>query len=153
ATLTIAPTLTIQAGAVSFGGSTEIVFSNSIQASNGLVLLNGITRFNGDGGMFTAPQVTMQVGNDLLGDTRNPAAFSPRGQTWFRRGGGVQLLEVMSQDRGAVPAGFAGNFAFGPIEVFGNTQLRLVDLSDNAAGAGREALYAESINLDPFATL
>lgn len=151
-TLTIAPTLCFQAGSVSYGGSTEIVFNNAVQASNGLVLLNSVTRFNGQGGIATAPQVTMQVGNDLFGDTRNPASFSPRGQTWFRRGG-VQQLEVMSRDRGAVPAGLDNNFAFGPIEVFGNTQLRLVDLSDNAPGTGREALYAESINVDPFATL
>ena len=41
----------------------------------------------------------------------------------------------MSQDRGATPAGFASNFAFGPIELFGGeSPVRLVDLSDNAPG-------------------
>jgi len=151
-TLTIAPTLSIQAGSVSVGGSMEIVVNNAISATNGLVLLNRLTRFNGQGGIVTAPQVILQVGGDLLGNTRNPASFNPRGPVWFRASG-VQQLEVMSQDRGAAAAGFRDNFAFGPVEIFINSQLRLVDLSDNAPGTAPEVFYAEQIVLDPFATL
>src|SRR4051794_14031626 len=98
----IAPTLTLQAGSVAFG---TMVVNNTILASTGLVRLDGPTRFNGQGGIVTTPQVALFVARDLLGDTRNPAAFNPRGQTVFRSNGGLLKLEVMSQDRGATPAG------------------------------------------------
>src|SRR6266853_164907 len=51
----------------------------------------------------------------------------------------------MSQDLGAVAAGFNKNFAYGTLVLSSNSHVKLVDLSDNASGTGAEAVYVQSL--------
>jgi RHS repeat-associated protein len=153
-TLTISPTITLLGGSVSIGGGAplSVVVNNTIQTNSGFVQLRSPTHFNGQGGIMTELQGTLTVFGDLLGDTRNPGTFAPRGLTAFSNTA-LRQLEVMSQDRGATSAGFLDNFAFGTIDVMHGARVRLVDLSDNAVGTAPEALYAQSITLTGSATL
>lgn len=59
--------------------------------------------------------------------------------------GPAQVVEVMGQDRGGSPAGFANNFEVSNFTLTPGSQVRLVDLVDNAPGSEPEALYAEQI--------
>jgi hypothetical protein len=99
---------------------------------------------------FLSSQVggTLQVSSNLLGNTHATNSYAPLGTTLFNGSGSAsspQLLEAMSQDLGAVAAGFVHNFAYGALVLANNTYVRLVDQSHNSAGAGAEALYADSL--------
>lgn len=63
--------------------------------------------------------------------------------------------EVAGQDLGADAAGFVDNFALGTLQVGGDepANVVLVDHTDNAAGGGREALYAHNVIVGPDSTL
>ncbi len=53
----------------------------------------------------------------------------------------------MSQDLGNVAAGFADNFAYYTLTLSNSTYVKLVDDSDNSAGTGAEAVYADSVSV------
>ena len=51
----------------------------------------------------------------------------------------------MSQDLGAGPSGFVGNFAYGTISLSNNTYVQLLDQFANAPGGGNQALYVNTL--------
>ncbi len=68
----------------------------------------------------------------------------------------VGNFEVAGTDMGAVMAGLTENFALEGLNVASSTgtvAIKLVDASDNSAGAGNEALYVETLNLYAGATV
>ena len=94
--------------------------------------------------------------SDLLGNTRNADRFAFDGRLAFDGAGTVeapQRLEAMSQDLGAQTQGYHQNFAYGTLELTGNTYVKLVDLSDNAAGTDAEAVYVQRLIVPADCTL
>ncbi len=87
----------------------------------------------------------------------NADLFQPLGTLTIEGPGSAsspELLEVMSQDQGNVPAGFQGNFHYDTIALASNAYVRLVDQSQNSAGStGPEALYVNSLVVPAGATL
>ena len=110
-----------------------------------------------DQGLLTgAPTGTLQFGNNLLSTTTNPLRFNPQGAVVLTGGGTAptpELLEAVSQDFGAVAAGFASNSAFGTLTLTNNTYARLIDTADNSAGTGPESVYAGSLVVSTGTTL
>jgi RHS repeat-associated protein len=156
ATLDIGPHVAIRGGGqFGFGGLvvTEAVIDAGFE---GLSFPGGVA-VNGAGALVNDPAGTVVIPTrDLLGSTTNADSFALRGRTFFGDNNAFNTLhlEVMSADLGPVAAGFTHNFAYGTLEddVF-RTTLQLVDQSDNAPGAGPEALYVESLIVDHGATL
>jgi hypothetical protein len=161
-TLTIAPGITVAGGDGTFGPSgtsvSTTVGQGTINTDVGTLRFPGSVSVNGMGGLGTGPAATIQVDRELLGDTRNADAWGLRGRLRFGGTGAVapstpQRLEVMSSDVGAVASGFSHNFAYGKLELASRYSVKLVDLADNAAGAGPEALYVGSLVVPSTATL
>jgi hypothetical protein len=65
----------------------------------------------------------------------------------------AQFLEVMGQDLGPDPAGFAENVTLSTLELTEDSSVRLIDETDNAQGADPEALYLASVIVPSGSTL
>ncbi|MBI5758610.1 MAG: hypothetical protein HZA46_08840, partial [Planctomycetales bacterium] len=141
----------------------------SIQPTNGFTN-TGTLQATGGGTLNVSEQVivsgttslicpsngTITVSGNLLGDTQVFQHFSPAGTIRLIGSGTAanpQLLEVMSRDLGNVADGFRNNFNYGTLALANNTYVRLVDDSNNAAGAEGEALYVNSLVVPSGATL
>ncbi|MEE9294164.1 MAG: hypothetical protein V3W34_04245 [Phycisphaerae bacterium] len=71
----------------------------------------------------------------------------------FISGGPAIAVEAAGEDLGPVPAGLVGNFSIGILRVSGvGTEVQVVDLHDNTAGPGSEAVYADTIILESGTT-
>lgn len=95
---------------------------------------------------------TLVVPMNLTGDTTNADLFAPSKVTLGASGTSSvpAFLEAMSQDLGAVSAGFDDNFAYNLLTVAGYVKLQ--DSSNNAAGAV-EAVYVNALTVSSGATL
>src|ERR1043166_2330790 len=131
--------------------------TGTIHASIGsTVSFRGSANFSGSGLLASQPSGTVRLGGSLLGGTQVPELFTPEGTTTFDGSGNAaspQFLEVMSPDGGANAAAFTGPFAYNTLSIANNSYVRLVDMSDNAAGTNAEALYANSLSLASGCTL
>jgi hypothetical protein len=125
------------------------VQSGTLQFPNGLPL-------NGAAALTGSAAGTLSVRGDVLGNTARAAYFAPL-DTVVLTGtlaGSAQLLEVMSQDRGAAARGFVNNFAYGgTLEVAAGQEVRLVDQARNSPGRAPEALYVDTLIVPATATL
>jgi RHS repeat-associated protein len=132
--------------------SIQVGFTNGgvLQVQTGTIQVAGDLRLNGSAAIAESDLGTLSVPGNVVGNTRDASLFAPRG-TVLLTGSGPQMLEVMSQDVGNVPAGFAHNFAYGTLDVSGSVQL--VDNAHNSSGTGVEALYVDSLIVEPGATL
>ncbi len=124
--------------------------------SGGTLDFNGSLRVDEPGILSGVTGSIYTFSSNLLGDTTNADLYAPLGQVRFDGSGTAaspQQLEVMSRDLGAVAAGFTKNFAYNLISLSNNTYVKLVDLSDNAAGSEPEALYVTSLIVPTGTTL
>jgi RHS repeat-associated protein len=123
----------------------------------GTLAVQGSLPINGEGVLSTGqPFGTLTVGGDLSGTTQNAQLFAPLPTVTFNGSGSAsnpQYLEVMSQDEGAVAAGFAQNFAYNQLTLTNYTYVQLVDNSQNLAQPGPEALYVNSLVVPSGCTL
>jgi RHS repeat-associated protein len=133
--------------------------TGTLDVGNTLVIFpEGVT--NDDPGFVTGGQLsgTLEVHGALVGATRNVDQFVPPANILLGEPGGfggVQNLEVMSQDLGAVAAGFSHNFAFKTLRLQGNSYVQLVDNARNSSGTGTapEALYVNTLVVPVNTTL
>jgi len=169
-----------EADAGSFWQHGSHAFNNAgtfVRTGAGTTLFNGVT-FNNNGGTvrIDAGTVTAAVGDSpiisgsnrlsiaqnatislpggLMGSTTNFAEFHPIGTLALKGGtfAGPSSIEAMSRNLGATLSGWSQNFAFGRLDLSGGF-FRLVDNSDNFAGAGAEAVYVEQLSLASGSTL
>ncbi|HWB10108.1 MAG TPA: DUF4214 domain-containing protein [Pirellulales bacterium] len=181
-TLTIGPSITIHgsAGRIDGPATTSIVNEGTITAEGGgpgiaadgasfvnqgvvravrggtLIVSAAQLAIDGSSSLISMPSGKVAIQGNLLGNTQLTTHFTPRGTVAFSGLGTLaspQLLEAMSADLGAVPAAFNGNFAFGKLMLQGGTYAKLVDQSDNAPGAGAEAVYVNSLTVPAGTTL
>ncbi|MGA2499470.1 MAG: RHS repeat-associated core domain-containing protein, partial [Tepidisphaeraceae bacterium] len=141
-------------GTLSVNGLTNSGTVNAI--TGGTVTVNGDLVVTGSGIIQGQASGTISVKGSLLGDTQNADLYAARSAIMFNGSGTTaspQLLEVMGGDLGAVPDGFQHNFAYDNLTLANNTRIQLVDQSDNAAGAGAEALYVKSLVVPAGTTL
>lgn len=68
-------------------------------------------------------------------------------------GSAQKLFEAMSEDRGAVAAGFKDNFGLGRLSIDSFATVRLQDNANNAPGAGAEAMYVDALETVSGTTL
>jgi RHS repeat-associated protein len=143
-------------------GTTQVLnvtFSNSgsVEVRSGTVsFADGSLELDGSARLAVQPGVSVTVGGNLIGNTRNRDQFDALGPVLLNGMGMAatpQLLEVMSQDLGNVPAGFNRNFAYGTLALGNNTYVRLVDQARNSPGTAPEALYVNSLIVPAGATL
>jgi RHS repeat-associated protein len=155
-------------------GSGSLMNFGTISAKGGRIsILNGDTLRSGapysamnvsiDGTaiLTETPEGQMEFKGNLLTNARSRNQFNLQGTVEFNGVGTAispQLLEVSSEDRGAITSGFSDNFAIGTLKVRGNTNgtsayLKLVDLSDNSTGGTTEALYVNTLIVPAGATL
>jgi Malectin domain len=107
-----------------------------------------------DPGYLSVPQGgVINISGSLLGNTHNASQYQVVGTLAVSGGTATtpQLFEAMSNDLGAVPAGFINNFADGTLDFGGYTQL--VDQSRNSGSTQPEAVYADNLVVEPGATL
>ncbi len=130
--------------------------TGSVSILNGTTLsLSGSLTVDQPGSLILAASSTLAVGGDLLGSTTNVKRDLP-GTVLFKGAGSEaspQQLEVMSDDLGAVPAGFENNFVFGNLSLANNTRVKLVDLANNTPATGAECIYSNSIVVPAGCTL
>ncbi len=122
----------------------------------GLLRVAGVLRLDGMGRIAGHPMGTIRLGGGLLGDTRNADGFLPLESLVFDDTLStvpVQSLEAMSEDLGNVPTGYDDNFALESVVLSGSVSVQLVDDSDNASGAGAEAVYVRWLNVPSGTTL
>jgi hypothetical protein len=127
-----------------------------IVGSGSTFTINGSLIVDASGALITQPNTTLSVSGDLLGQTTNPNLFTPQGTVDLNGHGTAatpQQLEVMSQDQGAVAAGFSHNFAYGALALGGNNYVKLVDNFHNSPGTGPEALYVNALIVPSGSTL
>ncbi|MFO0799724.1 MAG: LamG-like jellyroll fold domain-containing protein [Gemmataceae bacterium] len=148
---------TTAGSAVRLGGPATLVEYGPLAAANGdTVQVPRSLRVDGTAVVTLTPDSTLAVGGDLLGTTRNPGAFRPRGTVLFNGAGTAaapQRFEAMSADLGPGSAAFTNNFALGSLVVGANTVVRLVNSADNAPGAGAEAVYTNALVVPAGSTL
>jgi len=147
---------TTAGSAVRIGGPATLVEYGPITAANGdAIHVPRSLRIDDSAVVTLTPDSTLAVGGDLLGTTRSPGAFRPRGTVLFNGAGTTaapQRFEAMSADLGTGAAAFTNNFALGSLVVGANTVVRLVNLADNAAGAA-EAVYTNALVVPAGSTL
>jgi len=109
-----------------------------------------------DPGYLSVPQGgVIDLSGSLLGNTHNASQYQVVG-TLSVSGGTAstpQLFEAMSNDLGAVPAGFINNFADGTLDFGAGGYTQLVDQSRNSGSTQPEAVYAYNLVVEPGATL
>ncbi|MBI3837471.1 MAG: hypothetical protein HY288_06010, partial [Planctomycetia bacterium] len=118
----------------------------------------GFVRFDGMGQLSEAPTATLDFNSNVLGNTQNATGFNPQGTVNLLGSGtpaNPQLLEVMSGDKGAVPAGFSQNFNYGTLTVGSSNYVKLVDQDHNSASppGNAEALYVNLLTVPSGSTL
>jgi RHS repeat-associated protein len=150
-TTTNVGTLKAQNGATLAVQSYSAYSSGDLEISSGSTLnFNGAATFRSENSLVSQPSGTLRLTGSLLGTSQSPLLFSPQGSTvfcCFGTAASPQLLEVMSPDAGANPAGLSGPFAFGSLALASSTKVRLVDTSHNSPGSGPEALYVNSLSV------
>jgi hypothetical protein len=124
----------------------------NLPANYGTIDVHGSLSFDGSGYLSNATAGTVKVSGNLLGTTTNASQFNQYAGgfgivTFDGSGtaGSPQQFEAMSNDLGAVQSGWTTNFAYGTLSLTNNTYVKLVDLADNAAGAGNEAVYVRNL--------
>ncbi|MCP4853392.1 MAG: RHS repeat protein [Fuerstiella sp.] len=130
--------------------------TGTVQVPAGTLDLNGSITFDGDHHFASHHRGTIVIDGDLLGSTQNVDLFSPQGTTRLNGVGSStspDLLEVMAQDLGSVPAGYFDNYAYGRLVLADSSYVQLVDAADNATGADTEALYANELIMAAGTTL
>jgi YD repeat-containing protein len=133
--------------------SIQVDFSNTgiVQVQSGTLQFFSGLRLDGAAAIAESRSGTLSVAGNMVGNTKDASLFVPRG-TVVLTGSGPQLLEAMSQDLGNSAAGFgAHNFVYGTLDVAGSVQL--VDHARNSPGTGLEALYVDTLIVQPGATL
>lgn len=98
---------------------------------------------------------TVELAGDLAITSLDPNALD-LGTARVLLNGSMQLVEAAGADLGAGAPGFANNFALGTLELASGTLVRLVDDVDNqndGQGVSPEALYVETLVLNPGSTL
>ncbi|MBI2875410.1 MAG: cadherin-like domain-containing protein [Candidatus Tectomicrobia bacterium] len=137
--------------------SNGLTNTGTVGAVNGATLrVNGPFTVDNLGQIVGRASGVVSVRENMLGDTRNADRYAPLSEVRFDGSGTVvspQLMEVMGKDLGAVSEGFSRNFVYSTLSLSSNTYVRLVDQSDNAAGAGAEALYVNSLVVPVGTTL
>jgi RHS repeat-associated protein len=127
-----------------------------LRADSGLLTLESAVALDGSASLASSIFGIVIAQDNLLGNTTNAAACNFLG-TLRLAGTGTdaspQLLEAMSQDLGADPAGLRGNFSYGTLALYNNTYVKLVDQSNNSPGAGAEAVYAGNVIVPAGTTL
>src|ERR1035441_6716486 len=94
---------------------------------------------------------TLQLGGDLLGNTRNVGQWLPQGTLSFTSG--AHQMEAMSLDLGNVPNGYVHNFGYGTISLASGAQVTLVDQYTNSAEPPHESVYTTSLIVPSGSTL
>ncbi len=94
---------------------------------------------------------TLQLGGDLLGNTRNVDKWLPDGTLSFASG--AHQMEAMSLDLGNLPDGYVHNFAYGTISLAPGAQVTLVDRFTNSAEPPAECVYTTSLIVPSGSTL
>ncbi|MEI7902427.1 MAG: DUF6531 domain-containing protein, partial [bacterium] len=129
--------------------ATNVLNTGGIELANGTRLdIKGSLTMDTSGALASQSSGMLTVSNNLLGSTINANQYAPQGTVLMNGSGTLlapQLLEAMGQDLGTNSMGFTRNFAYGTLALSGNTYVKLIDLSNNAAGAGNEALYVNSL--------
>lgn len=144
-------------------GTIEPTFGGGTMSLDGLALTNngtisagagatvdceGNLKLNGSAVMTSQPGGTLIMGGNLFGAITSPEQFTPLGT--FSVPAGPHLLEAMSLDLGAVPAGLVDNFAYGTVALNSGAQLTLVNLSENSGS--NDCVYVDSLSV-PFGAL
>jgi YD repeat-containing protein len=131
--------------------------SGSIEVQQGELSFPGASlQLDGSATVRSLPSACLDFSGNLLGSTTNADQFSPLGTVLLdgpSTAGAPQQLEVMSQDLGAVAAGFQNNFAYGTLALGLTTYVQLVDKVQNSGTAGAEALYVETLEVPAGASL
>ncbi|MCC6425177.1 MAG: RHS repeat protein, partial [Phycisphaerales bacterium] len=155
-------TLVSIASSVAISVDAASTFTNRgvVQASTGSAFVINGSVTHADGGFFSGEiSGRLTITGDLLGDTHSAGPFNPKGTVVLPgavTASAPQRLEAMSQDHGDAAAGFTGNFVYGTLS-FGAGDapryVKLVNQSDNFAGNGAEAIYAQSVIVAKDTTL
>lgn len=135
---------------------TAVVNTGELKVQSGTLRFTGPVADNGPGTLAGAYTATFAVAGDLTGSTTNAAGFAPHPVLLFNGTGTAanpQRLEAMGQDLGAAVAGYDHNFVLHNLTLGNNTYVRLMDLADNAAGAGAEAVYVNNLTVPAGTTL
>ena len=154
AAFTLLPSQTFYCG--NFSGKT-LVAQGSVSVLSGSPTISGGLQLDGLAALWIANNRTLAISSDLLGNSTNADQFLPLGTVllngYGKSAANPQHLEAMSEDLGAVAAGFQSNFAYGTLSVVSNGYVKLSDLAHNASPAGTEAVYADQLVLASGATL
>ncbi|HEX3727966.1 MAG TPA: hypothetical protein VHV08_17060 [Pirellulales bacterium] len=131
-----------------------------VQQNFGAINVQGNLTVNGQGIVSNAIAGSVNITGSLLGNTQNANQFNTFaggfGYVNFNgtgTAGQPQQLEAMSNDQGAVEAGFNKNFAYSTLSLSNNTYVKLVDLADNATGVAPEAVYVKELVVPAGSTL
>jgi hypothetical protein len=137
-TLTIGGASVIDNGTIEIGGTATVDFSAPTVTIDGKGTLQGQSTS------------TVDISGSLLGNTTNVAGFSQPGTVLLDGNGTAiapQRLELMEQDQGDVPAGYANPLAYGTLQLGGGTYVELINQFQNSPSSGSkaEAGYANSL--------
>jgi YD repeat-containing protein len=149
-------TISISGASLPINGGNFINHGVLSLQTGGIFDFNGLLRVDELGILTGVTAGTFNISGDLLGATRNADRYAPQALVRFDgddAAPSLQQLEVMGRELSDDPAGFSRNFVYGTLELSNNTYLKLVDLSDNAAGTDPEALYINSLIVADGATL
>ena len=128
-----------------------------LSAVNGSTLnIDGALTISGQGRLTGQASGTIAISGNLLGDTQNADPYAVAAQVVFDGSGSTespQLLEVMSRDVGPGWKALHSALAYYWLALKSGSSVQLVDLSDNAEGAGPEALYVAYLEVPSGSTL
>jgi hypothetical protein len=137
-------------------GSVNVQGSLGVQNGGYLGVLAPVAIAN-SGSLNVAPGGTIYFYGNLLGSPQSPSDFQPLGTVDLidssASPAAPQLLEAMSADLGAVPAGFVHNYAYGTLNLWSDSSVELVDQTHNTNTTTPEAVYANELIVPQGATL
>jgi hypothetical protein len=147
----------ISGGTITVGSAGSFVNNSTLEATNGGSLsIDSSVPTNGTSILTGYGTGTLTLDDNLTGSTTNAAGYNPLEEVLFNGNGTAaspQLFEAMSDDVGAVAAGYTNNFAYGSIVIGNNNYVQLVDQSHNSTGSGPEAVYCVSVTVPAGSTL
>jgi PHD/YefM family antitoxin component YafN of YafNO toxin-antitoxin module len=150
----------VAGGSFTFGGNGLVANQGTLSATNGDTLTVAASLpVDGSGLLTSTSNGTIVFNRNLSGTTTNNAGYEPLGIVQLlglgSTAGSPSTIEAMGQDIGAVIAGLTDNFTYGTLTIGngGTTFVRLLDASDNFAGAGAEAIYVDKLIVSTGATL
>ncbi len=117
-------------------------------------MANADLAFDGVTKLTVALPAILKINGNIRGNSTNGVGYRSTGTLRLVGGDSTAPLQVetMGKDVGYSFGGFGNAFSYGNLALIG-AYVKLIDIANNSAGSGAEAIYVENLNVDAASVL